>query len=194
MNLNWFFVFREHASSRWWQTLWFILVSFLSGHTSPSRYYTLFSWGYAFVSSQDIGIWCAYSAFADYFQISIQFGMKLCREFDCAIQTLYMKDYLQFPDEVDLHNINQLHHHVHGLDSMLCSLDCSHTIWKNCLKHGQVSIEEKKTTPLKCWRVFLIITCFCGMLLMNLYVPSMSQQCLTCHHFLAFFLWIRWYP
>ena len=49
-----------------------------------------------------------YSAFVDYFQIAIQFGMKLCREFDHVIQALYMKDYLLVPDEVDLCNINQL--------------------------------------------------------------------------------------
>ena len=63
-----------------------------------------------------------YSAFVDYFQISIQFGMILCREFDHAIQALYMKDYLQVPDEVDLQNINELHQHVRGVDGMQGSL------------------------------------------------------------------------
>ena len=29
-----------------------------------------------------------YSAFVDYCQMSFQFGMKLCRKFDCAIQDL----------------------------------------------------------------------------------------------------------
>ncbi|KAL7482563.1 hypothetical protein ACHAW6_008245 [Cyclotella cf. meneghiniana] len=61
---------------------------------------------------------------------------------------------------MDLHNINQLHHHVHGVDGMLGSLDCSHTIWKIDQRHGQVPIKEQKTTPPWCWRVFLIITCF----------------------------------
>ncbi len=60
-----------------------------------------------------------YSTFVDYFQISIQFGMKLCREFDCAIQALYMKDYLQIHNEVDLHNFNQLHPHVSKSTSSL---------------------------------------------------------------------------
>ncbi len=40
-----------------------------------------------------------YSMFVDYFQISIQFGIRLCREFDCAIQALYTKEYLKVPDE-----------------------------------------------------------------------------------------------
>ncbi|KAL7485682.1 hypothetical protein ACHAW6_011270 [Cyclotella cf. meneghiniana] len=34
-----------------------------------------------------------YSTFVDNSQISIQFGMKFSREFDFAIQALYMKDY-----------------------------------------------------------------------------------------------------
>jgi hypothetical protein len=88
-----------------------------------------------------------YSAFVDYFQISIQFGMKLCREFDRAIQALYMKDYLRIPDEVDLRNINELHRHVHGVDGMLGSLDCSHTIWKNCPKAWAGSYQGKENNP-----------------------------------------------
>ncbi len=85
-----------------------------------------------------------YSAFVDYFQISIQFGMRLSREFDSAIQVLYMKEYLPVPDKVDLFNINQLHHHVHGVDGMLGSLDCSHTIWKNCPKAWAGSYQGKE--------------------------------------------------
>ena len=88
-----------------------------------------------------------YSGFVDYFQISIQFGMKLCREFDRAIKALYMKDYLHVPDEVNLCNINQLHCHVHGVDGMLGSLDCSHIIWKNGPNAWKVPTKEKKTTP-----------------------------------------------
>ena len=44
-----------------------------------------------------------YSAFVDYFKISIQFGIKLCKEFDHVIQSLYMKEYLWLPNEADLH-------------------------------------------------------------------------------------------
>ena len=93
-----------------------------------------------------------YSTFVDYFQISIQFGMTLCREFDQTIQALYMKDYLRVPDKLDLCNINKLHRHAHGVDGMLGSLDCSQTIW-NVQRHGQDPIKEKKTTPQSFWRV-----------------------------------------
>ncbi len=70
--------------------------------------------------------------------------MRLCRDLDYAIQVLYMKEYLQVPNEVDLHNINQLHCHVHGVDNMLGSLNCLHTIWKNCPKAWAGSYQRKK--------------------------------------------------
>ncbi len=35
-----------------------------------------------------------YSAFVDNSQISIQFGMKLCQEFDATIKALYMREFL----------------------------------------------------------------------------------------------------
>ncbi len=35
-----------------------------------------------------------FSEFVDYFQISIQFGMKICREFDAAIKAHYMREFL----------------------------------------------------------------------------------------------------
>ncbi len=81
-----------------------------------------------------------YSSFVDFFQ------MKLCREFDHSIQALYMKDYLRVPDEADLCNINQLHHHVHGVDCMLVLI--AHTPFgKMAQRHGQVLTNEKKTNP-----------------------------------------------
>ncbi|KAL7474115.1 hypothetical protein ACHAW6_000108, partial [Cyclotella cf. meneghiniana] len=58
-----------------------------------------------------------------------------------------MKEYLQVPNEVDLHNINQLHCHVHGVDNMLGSLNCSHTIWKNCPKAWAGSYQGKEKKP-----------------------------------------------
>ena len=58
-----------------------------------------------------------------------------------------MKDYLQVHDEVDLQNINQLHHHVHGVGSMLNSLNCSHTIWKNFPKEWAGSYQGKENNP-----------------------------------------------
>ncbi|KAL7479814.1 hypothetical protein ACHAW6_005534 [Cyclotella cf. meneghiniana] len=147
----------------------------LSRSMWPLRYYKLFSWGYAFVPSQDIGIRCAMFCFVYYFQISIQFGMKLCRECDFAIQALYMKDYLQVPDEVDLSNINQLHHHVHGVDSMLGSLDCSHTIWKNCPKAWAGSYQGKENNPSIVLEDISDYHMFFGMLLMDTQVPLMTK-------------------
>ena len=88
-----------------------------------------------------------YSTFIDYFQISNQFGMKLCREFDSAIRALYMREYLRVPDKTDLQNINKLHRDVHGVDGMLGSLDCSHTIWKNCPKAWAGSYQGKENSP-----------------------------------------------
>ena len=73
--------------------------------------------------------------------------MKLCREFDCVIQVLYMKDYLRVPDEADLCNINKLHRHVHGAEGMLGSLDCSHMIWINCPKAWAGSYQGKENNP-----------------------------------------------
>ncbi|KAL7477215.1 hypothetical protein ACHAW6_003029 [Cyclotella cf. meneghiniana] len=93
-----------------------------------------------------------YSAFVDYCQMSFQF------------------EYLWVPDEVDLYIINQLLCHVHGVNGMMGSSDCSHTIWKNCPKAWAGSFQCKEITPKLCWRVFLIIT------------------------FLACFLWICRYP
>ncbi len=116
-----------------------------------------------------------YSAFVDYFQISIQFGMKLCREFDHAIQALYMKDYLQVPDEVDLHNINQLYCHVHGVDSMLGSLDCSHMSWKNCPKAWAGSYQGKENNPSIVLEGISDYHMFFGMLLMAMQVLSMTK-------------------
>ncbi len=88
-----------------------------------------------------------YSAFIDYFQISNQIGMKLCREFDSSIHALYMCEHLRVPDKIDLQNINKLHRDDHGIDGMLGSLDCSHTIWKNCPKAWAGSHQGKENSP-----------------------------------------------
>ena len=112
-----------------------------------------------------------YSTFVNYFLISIQFGMRLCREFDHVIQVLYMKDYLWVPNEVDLHHINQLHCNVHGVDSMLGSPDCSHMIWKNCPKAWAGSYQGKQNNP-------------------SIVMEGFSDY----HMFLACFLWICRYP
>ncbi len=88
-----------------------------------------------------------YSAFVDYFQILVQFGMKLCQEFDQAIKAIYLREYLRVNNDVDLKRINKLHREVHGVDGMLGSLDCTHTIWKNCPKAWAGSYKGKEDSP-----------------------------------------------
>ena len=107
----------------------------------------------------------------------------LWREFDCAIQALYMKDYLRVPDKVDLHNINELHRHVRGVDIMSGSLDCSHTIWKKCSKAWAGSYQGKEINPSIVLEDISYYHMFFGMHLMDIQVPSMTKQYLTCHHF-----------
>ncbi|KAL7484555.1 hypothetical protein ACHAW6_010192 [Cyclotella cf. meneghiniana] len=73
--------------------------------------------------------------------------MKLCEEFDQAFQSLYMKEYLHVLDEADLRNINFLSSHVHGVDGMLSSLNCSHKIWKSCPKAWAGLYQWKEKNP-----------------------------------------------
>ncbi len=42
-----------------------------------------------------------YSTFINNFQISNQFSMKLCREFNSSILALYIREYLRVPDKID---------------------------------------------------------------------------------------------
>ena len=93
--------------------------------------------------------------------------MKLCREFDRAIQALYMKDYLHVPDEEDLRNINKLHRHVPRVEGMLGSLDCSHTIWKNFPKAWAGSYQGKENNPSIVLEGISDYHMFFGMLLMT---------------------------
>ncbi len=88
-----------------------------------------------------------YSAFVYYFPISVQFGMNLCREFDWAIKVIYLHEYLRIPNDVDYKRINKLYCKVHSVDGMLGSLDCTHTIWKNCPKAWVESYKGKENTP-----------------------------------------------
>ncbi|KAL7475594.1 hypothetical protein ACHAW6_001507 [Cyclotella cf. meneghiniana] len=94
-----------------------------------------------------------------------------------------MKDYLWVPDKVDLHNINELHRHVRGVDIMLGSLDCSHTIWKKCSKAWAGSYQGKEINPSIVLEDISYYHMFFGMHLMDIQVPSMTKQYLTCHHF-----------
>ncbi len=80
-----------------------------------------------------------------------------------------MKDYLRVPDEVDLHNINELHRHVHGVDSMLGSLDCTDTIWKNCSKAWAGSYQGKENNHSIVLEGILDYHMIFGMLLMAMH-------------------------
>jgi hypothetical protein len=86
-------------------------------------------------------------AFIDYFQMSRAFARVCCIEFDKAIRTLYMKEWLRLPTKADLKSILQLHKQQHGVDGMVGSLDCSHTYWKNCPKAWQGSYKGKERMP-----------------------------------------------
>jgi hypothetical protein len=83
-------------------------------------------------------------AFTDYFQMSMTFARTCCQEFDAAIKSIYMKEWLRLPTKQDLKAIMKLHKSVHGVEGMFGSLDCSHTYWKNCPKawHGSYKGKE----------------------------------------------------
>jgi hypothetical protein len=86
-------------------------------------------------------------AFADYFQMSLQFAHECCKQFDRAIKKCYMKEFLRLPTAQDLEAICKLHKQIHRVDGMFGSLDCSHTYWKNCPKGWQGSYKGKETKP-----------------------------------------------
>jgi hypothetical protein len=47
--------------------------------------------------------------FIDYFQMSPQYARECCKEFDKAMRTIYMKEFLRLPTATDLKNIVKLH-------------------------------------------------------------------------------------
>jgi len=75
--------------------------------------------------------------FIDYFQMSRQYSRECCKEFDKAMRTIYMTEFLRLPTATDLKNIVKLHKAAHSIDGMIGSLDCTHTFWKNCPKAWQ---------------------------------------------------------
>jgi hypothetical protein len=85
--------------------------------------------------------------FIDYFQISPQYARECCMEFDNAMRTVYMNEFLRLPTATDLKNIVKLHKSVHSVDGMIGSLDCTHTFWKNCPKAWQGSHKGKESKP-----------------------------------------------
>ncbi|KAG7347240.1 plant transposon protein [Nitzschia inconspicua] len=72
---------------------------------------------------------------------------ECCRQFDIAVKIIYAQEYLRLPTSDDLRSILQLHRHVHQVDGLFGSLDCSHTIWKNCPKAWAGSYTGKPGSP-----------------------------------------------
>jgi hypothetical protein len=85
--------------------------------------------------------------FIDYFQMSPQYARECCKEFDKAMRTICMKEFLRLPTATDLKNIVKLHKAVHSVDGMIGSLDCTHTFWKNFPKAWQGSFKGKESKP-----------------------------------------------
>jgi hypothetical protein len=65
--------------------------------------------------------------FIDNFHMSPQYARECCKEFDKAMRTICMKEFLRLPTATDLKNIVKLHKSVHSMDGMIGSLDCTHT-------------------------------------------------------------------
>ncbi|KAL7474138.1 hypothetical protein ACHAW6_000131 [Cyclotella cf. meneghiniana] len=72
---------------------------------------------------------------------------------------------------------------------MIGSLDRLHTIWKNCSKSWTGSYQGKENNPSIVQEGISDCHMFFGMLLMDMQVPLMTKQYLTCHHFKNIF-WI----
>jgi hypothetical protein len=85
--------------------------------------------------------------FRDYFQMSQTLARECCRMFDHAIKSIYAKEFLRLPTSQDLKNIVELHKEVHNIDGMFGSLDCIHTVWKNCPVAWQGSYMGAKHVP-----------------------------------------------
>ena len=85
--------------------------------------------------------------FIDYFQMSPPLARVCCIEFDRIIKRIYANRFLKLPSAQEVKSIVNLHKKVHGVDGMIGSLDCSHTIWKNCPKAWQGSYKGKGPKP-----------------------------------------------
>ncbi len=82
--------------------------------------------------------------FSDYFQMSPEFAQECCFQFDKGFRKIYTMEYLRRPTAEDLKSIDSLYARVHGVNGMFGSLDCSHTVWKNCPVAWQGSYRGKK--------------------------------------------------
>jgi Plant transposon protein len=85
--------------------------------------------------------------FIDYFQMSKEYARECRKQFDVAIKRIYHKEYLRLPTVDDLKSILKLHKAVHKVDGLFGSLDCSHTMWKNCPKAWAGSFTGKPGAP-----------------------------------------------
>ena len=88
------------------------------------------------------------NAFSTFYQMSPPLARQCCNEFDIAMNNLFLNEYLRKPTSEDLMAITQLHHSKHGVPGMFGSLDCMHTVWKNCpiAWHGSYQGKEKAPT------------------------------------------------
>ena len=86
--------------------------------------------------------------FRDSFNMSAEYARDCCFKFDKGFRDIYASEYLRKPTASDLKAIDALHLRKHGVRGMFGSLDCSHTVWKNCPKAWQGSFKgkEKKCT------------------------------------------------
>jgi len=85
--------------------------------------------------------------FQDYFQMSETLARECCINFDQTIKSLYEGEFLRLPTAEDLRALLKLHKHQHGSNGLVGSLDCCHTIWKNCPKAWQGSFQGKEQKP-----------------------------------------------
>jgi hypothetical protein len=67
--------------------------------------------------------------------------------FDKLIQQVYKPEYLRLPTKEDVKALSKLHKAVHQFEGMFGSLDCMHTVWKNCPIGWQGSYTGKEKKP-----------------------------------------------
>ena len=63
------------------------------------------------------------------------------------MKAIYTDEYLRLPTAADIKNILNCHYYQHGINGMFGSLDCMHTVWKNCPVGWQGSYQGAKGKP-----------------------------------------------
>ena len=86
----------------------------------------------------------AQHCFCDYFQMSTTTARTACRKFNTSMALLFKEEFLRVPSAADLTSVTRLHEMAHGVEGMLGSLDCMHTVWKNCPMGWQQSFRGKE--------------------------------------------------